>query len=63
MLRLCQRLAAEGYAAIAPDLFFRAGGTEARDFATLIGSLDRELTRGDIVALLTIFVGRVPPRA
>jgi carboxymethylenebutenolidase len=50
LLRLCQRLAAEGYAAIAPDLFFRAGGTEAGDFATLIGSLDRFLTRSDIVA-------------
>jgi carboxymethylenebutenolidase len=49
LLRLCQRLAAEGYAAIAPDLFFRAGGTEAGDFATLIGSLDRAKTRADIV--------------
>jgi carboxymethylenebutenolidase len=49
LLRLCQRLAAEGYAAIAPDLFFRAGGTEVGDFATLIGSLDRAKTRADIV--------------
>jgi carboxymethylenebutenolidase len=29
LLRVCQRLAGEGYGAIAPDLFFRAGGTEA----------------------------------
>jgi carboxymethylenebutenolidase len=49
LLRVCQRLAAEGYGAIAPDLFFRAGGTEAADFATLIGSLDRDQTRSDIV--------------
>lgn len=52
LLRVCQRLAAEGYGAIAPDLFFRAGGTEAGDFATLMGSLDRRQTRTDIVAAL-----------
>ena len=27
LLRVCQRLAAEGYGAIAPDFFFRSGGT------------------------------------
>ena len=48
LLRFCQRLAAAGYGAIAPDLFFRAGGTEAADFATLIGSLEPERTQGDI---------------
>src|SRR5437879_1052997 len=48
LLRLCQRLAHEGYATIAPDLFFRSGGTEAGDFATLIGALDRERTQEDI---------------
>src|SRR5437764_750550 len=26
LLRVCERLAAEGYATIAPDLFFRTGG-------------------------------------
>lgn len=50
LLRVCQRLAAEGYGVIAPDLFFRAGGSEAGDFATLIGSLDRDRTRTDVVA-------------
>jgi carboxymethylenebutenolidase len=49
LLRVCQRLAGEGYAAIAPDLFFRAGGSEAGDFATLMGSLEPERTRADIV--------------
>jgi carboxymethylenebutenolidase len=48
LLRVCQRLAAEGYAAIAPDLFFRAGGTEAGDFATLMGSLTPEQVRADV---------------
>jgi carboxymethylenebutenolidase len=48
LLRFCQRLAHEGYAAIAPDLFFRAGGTEAGDFATLMGSLSPDEVHADI---------------
>jgi carboxymethylenebutenolidase len=48
LLRLCQRLAAEGYAAIAPDLFFRSGGTDASDFATLMGALQPEEALADI---------------
>jgi carboxymethylenebutenolidase len=31
MLRLCERLAAEGYAVAAPDLFFRTGGPAAKE--------------------------------
>ena len=50
LLRLCQRLAGEGYGAIAPDLFFRVGGSEAGDFASLMGSLEPERTRADIGA-------------
>jgi len=48
LLRLCQRLAGEGFAAVAPDLFFRAGGTEAGGFAELIGSLDPDQTLADV---------------
>ena len=48
LLRVCQRLADEGYATVAPDLFFRVGGTGASDFATLIGSLDRTATAADL---------------
>ncbi|HXQ76520.1 MAG TPA: dienelactone hydrolase family protein [Acidimicrobiales bacterium] len=48
LLRVCQRLAHQGYATIAPDLFFRAGGTEARDVVTLMGSLTVEQTAADI---------------
>jgi carboxymethylenebutenolidase len=48
LLRVCQRLAAAGYGAIAPDLFFRAGGSEGADFATLMGSLEPERTQGDL---------------
>ena len=48
LLRICQRFAGQGCATIAPDLFFRAGGTEAASFATLMGGLDRDRTLGDI---------------
>jgi carboxymethylenebutenolidase len=48
LLRVCQRLAAAGYAAIAPDLFFRAGGTEAGDFAALMGSITEAQVRADL---------------
>jgi carboxymethylenebutenolidase len=48
LLRFCQRMAANGYAAIAPDLYFRAGGTEAADFATLMGGLDQDGAFADI---------------
>ena len=48
LLRVCERLAAEGYAAIAPDLFFRSGGSEAADFATLIGALHRDEVLADL---------------
>jgi carboxymethylenebutenolidase len=50
LLRLCQRLAAEGYATIAPDLFFRSGGTEAADYTRLMGALEPAEVRGDIAA-------------
>ena len=50
LLRVCQRLAGEGYAAIAPDLFFRSGGSEAADFTTLIGGLVPEQTLADLEA-------------
>jgi carboxymethylenebutenolidase len=50
LLRMSQRFAGEGYATIVPDLFFRTGGTEAADFATLMGALSREQTLADIAA-------------
>jgi carboxymethylenebutenolidase len=48
LLRLCQRLAYEGYAAMAPDLFFRSGGSEAGDVRALMGSLTPQQTAADI---------------
>jgi carboxymethylenebutenolidase len=60
LLRLCQRLASEGYATIAPDLFFRSGGTEASDYATLMGALQPEEVLGDIRARPTRCGASVP---
>jgi carboxymethylenebutenolidase len=48
VLRVCERLATEGYATIAPDLFFRTGGPAAADFATQMGAMSDEITGGDI---------------
>jgi carboxymethylenebutenolidase len=48
LLRVCQRLAAEGYVTVAPDLFYRAGGTEADNVVTLMASLTREQAGADI---------------
>jgi carboxymethylenebutenolidase len=48
LLRVCERLADAGYAALAPDLFARSGGSEAADFATLIGSLQPDEVRADL---------------
>jgi carboxymethylenebutenolidase len=50
LLRFCERLAGEGYATAAPDLFFRSGGSEAADFATLIGALRPDEVRADLDA-------------
>jgi carboxymethylenebutenolidase len=50
LLRLCQRLAAAGFAAIAPDFFFRSGGTESADYATLMGALVPDELLGDVAS-------------
>jgi carboxymethylenebutenolidase len=48
LLRFCQRLAAEGYAVKAPDLFYRVGGTGAGDYRTLMGSVTPDQLVADI---------------
>lgn len=47
LLRLTERLAAEGYAVCAPDFFFRSGGPEAAGFMELINSITPEQLKGD----------------
>jgi len=48
LLRFCERLAAEGFAVVAPDLFFRSGGPEAASFQELIGAMTLEQTLRDL---------------
>jgi carboxymethylenebutenolidase len=48
LLRVTQRFAAAGYVAIAPDLFFRSGGTRAADYRVLMGALVPDQVVGDI---------------
>jgi carboxymethylenebutenolidase len=48
LLRFGERLAAEGYAACAPDVFFRTGGPEATDFMSMIGAITPEQLRDDL---------------
>lgn len=48
LLRLSERLAAEGYAVCAPDFFFRSGGPEAADFMDLIGSITPAQLKDDL---------------
>jgi carboxymethylenebutenolidase len=50
LLRLCQRLASEGYATIAPDLFFRSGGTQAADYKVLMGALLPQEVEADVLS-------------
>jgi carboxymethylenebutenolidase len=54
LLRFCQRLAAEGFFVVAPDLFFRFGGTESVDPMTLIRKLDAGQAQQDIRAAAAI---------
>ena len=48
LLRFCQRLAAEGFAAVAPDLYFRSGGSEAKGYTELMGGLSGEQVIADL---------------
>jgi carboxymethylenebutenolidase len=50
-LRICERLAAEGYAVAGPDLFFRTGGPAAKeDYREQYGAVKMDEMLGDLEA-------------
>ena len=49
LLRWCQKLASQGYVVVAPDLYFRSGGTEAADPMTLNRALDFKQVQLDLL--------------
>ncbi|HET9731460.1 MAG TPA: dienelactone hydrolase family protein [Acidimicrobiales bacterium] len=64
MLRLCERLGAEGYAVVAPDLFFRTGGPGATDdYRVQYGAVNMDEMLGDLAvaadALRAVGAGRI----
>jgi carboxymethylenebutenolidase len=52
LLRVCQRLAAEGYAVAAPDLYWRFGGSNPEAGAEMFGQLRHADGRADIVEVV-----------
>jgi carboxymethylenebutenolidase len=49
LLRVCERLASEGYAAAAPDLFFRTGGPGASaDYREQFGAIRPDQVQADL---------------
>src|SRR4029077_4769511 len=52
LLRVCERFAAEGYAAAAPDLFWRFGGSNPEADDTPYAELRHEDGRADIVEVV-----------
>jgi carboxymethylenebutenolidase len=53
LLRVCQRLAAEGYAVAAPDLYWRFGGSNPEAGANMFGQLRHADGRADIVEVVS----------
>ena len=48
LMRFCQRLAGAGYLTLAPDLYYRNGGSEAAPYAELMPTLEATRTQDDI---------------
>jgi carboxymethylenebutenolidase len=53
LLRVCERLAGEGYAVIAPDLFWRQGGSDPGKAIEALGLLKLDEVRSDVAFALS----------
>jgi carboxymethylenebutenolidase len=49
VLRFCQRVADHGYMVVAPDLYFRAGGTESAPYSDLVATLVDANVSADLI--------------
>jgi carboxymethylenebutenolidase len=57
LLRLCERLAGEGFAVVAPDLFFRSGGPSDEDYLAQVQALTTEEVLEDLGSARRQLVG------
>jgi carboxymethylenebutenolidase len=48
LLQVCQRLAGNGYAVVAPDLFWRFGGSDPEAYMDHLRAIDRNDVRADL---------------
>jgi carboxymethylenebutenolidase len=54
LLRVCQRLAGQGYAVVAPDLFWRFGGSDPDAFMEHLRSVQQGDVRADLVGAVAL---------
>lgn len=57
LLRLCERLAAEGYAVVAPEYYFRTGGPGAKPMGEQYQAMQFDELLGDLAAAADVLRG------
>lgn len=62
LLRVCERLAAEGYTAVAPDLYWRFGGSDPERQAEHVSTLRHKDGRDDIRACVAVLRAMGAPK-
>jgi carboxymethylenebutenolidase len=62
LLRTCQRFAEEGYAALAPDLYWRSGGANPDKFMEQLEAMQREETVADLARAVDVLRAAGAPK-